>query len=124
MHDMQAVLYEIKKESGKRSSPLYEPDPQRDDLRKELSFLRTKLRSKDTEILRMQTQIDELRKKILLFETNSRISSLSEQENQEKQMQAFSQIPMIFENKELKENNELLHKENLVLNGKNHELEA
>lgn len=90
MHDMHAVLYEIKKESGKRSSPLYEPDPERDDLRKELSLLRTKLRNKDTEMLRMQTQIDELRKKILLFETNSRLSSLSEQENQEKQMEAFS----------------------------------
>ena len=38
-------------------------------------------------------------------------------------MNAFSEIPMIFENKELKENNEVLHKESLILNGKNNELE-
>lgn len=44
-----------------------------------------------------------------MFEVNSKLASQGEEEGQEKQVQAFSGIPMIFENKELKESNEYLH---------------
>jgi hypothetical protein len=52
------------------------------------------------------------------------MSTQSGQENSENQMSGFSQLPMMFENKELKESNEVLHQENLILNGKNNLLEA
>lgn len=59
-----------------------------------------------------------------MFEVNSKLSSQGEEEGQKRQVQTFSGIPMIFENKELKESNECLHRENLELNGRNNELEA
>lgn len=48
MHQVHNVLYEVKKESLKRSSPMFEPNHERDDLREELAKLRTTLRNKDT----------------------------------------------------------------------------
>jgi hypothetical protein len=52
-------------------------------MRAELTLLRTKLRSKDTEIIRMQAQIDELKRKIMVFEANSKICSQNESDKQQ-----------------------------------------
>jgi uncharacterized coiled-coil DUF342 family protein len=120
MHETRNVLYQIKKDSSKRSSPLYEPDPERDDLRAELASLRTQLRSKDTEILRLHAQLDDLRRRITLFEANSKLSSQSS----EHQLQGFSEVPMMLELRELREQSEGLHRENLALNGNRNELEG
>ena len=46
--------------------------------------------------------MDELRRKITLFEVNSKLSSQNEQESSQNQMNAFSDVPMVFEIKELK----------------------
>jgi hypothetical protein len=58
MNQMHNVLYEIKKESLKRSSPDFHPNSEQDDLREELAQLRTLLRSRDTEIIRLHGKIE------------------------------------------------------------------
>ena len=48
-----------------------------------MAKLRTVVRSKDTEIIRLHGQIDDLKKKITLFEFNSKRSTQNEQESQQ-----------------------------------------
>jgi hypothetical protein len=52
------LLYEVKKESNKRADPFFAPNSEDDDLRAENQRLRTKIRSQDTEIIRLNGRIE------------------------------------------------------------------
>lgn len=60
------LLYEVKKESGKRADPFFNPNSEDDDIRAENQRLRVKIRSQETEIIRLNGKINELTQQITL----------------------------------------------------------
>ncbi len=60
------LLYEVKKESSKRADPFFNPNSEDDDIRAENQRLRVKIRSQETEIIRLNGKINELTQQITL----------------------------------------------------------
>ena len=69
------ILYEIKKSSMKSAHPSYQPNSADDELREENRRLRDINRSQETEIMRLRSTIDELKERIVFFESMNKVST-------------------------------------------------
>ena len=76
MHETRRnIFYDLKKESSKRSEPFYNPNSEEDDIRAENQRLRTKIRTQETQIIRLNAKIEELQQKIQLNSTKATMLS-------------------------------------------------